>query len=122
MAKSRWMCRTPALASPWKNKSAFLNGFTEVMTPLLWQPPGQAWAWRSRRPWLRCITGVYGCPAAACEEKAALSPLLSQYKKSRKVRPEMTKILIAEDEPDIRDLVKFTLTFAGYTVVAVTNG
>ena len=34
----------------------------------------------------------------------------------------MTKILIAEDEPDIRDLVKFTLTFAGYTVVAVTNG
>ena len=34
----------------------------------------------------------------------------------------MAKILIAEDEPDIRDLVKFTLTFAGHTVVAVTNG
>jgi CheY-like chemotaxis protein len=34
----------------------------------------------------------------------------------------MAKILIAEDEPDIRDLVKFTLTFAGYEVVAVTNG
>lgn len=34
----------------------------------------------------------------------------------------MAKILIAEDEPDIRDLVKFTLTFAGHTVVAVSNG
>jgi CheY-like chemotaxis protein len=34
----------------------------------------------------------------------------------------MAKILIAEDEPDIRDLVKFTLTFAGYEVVAVNNG
>lgn len=34
----------------------------------------------------------------------------------------MAKILIAEDEPDIRDLVKFTLTFAGYHVIAVTNG
>jgi two-component system alkaline phosphatase synthesis response regulator PhoP len=34
----------------------------------------------------------------------------------------MAKILIAEDEPDIRDLVKFTLTFAGYEVIAVTNG
>lgn len=34
----------------------------------------------------------------------------------------MAKILIAEDEPDIRDLVKFTLTFAGHEVVAVTNG
>ena len=34
----------------------------------------------------------------------------------------MTKILIAEDEPDIRDLVAFTLRFAGYEVVAGTNG
>ena len=34
----------------------------------------------------------------------------------------MTKILIAEDERDIRDLVTFTLKFAGYDVVAVTNG
>jgi CheY-like chemotaxis protein len=34
----------------------------------------------------------------------------------------MAKILIAEDEPDIRDLIKFTLTFAGYEVVAVGNG
>jgi len=34
----------------------------------------------------------------------------------------MAKILIAEDEPDIRDLVKFTLTFAGHEVIAVTNG
>ncbi len=34
----------------------------------------------------------------------------------------MAKILIAEDEPDIRDLIKFTLTFAGYEVIAVTNG
>jgi CheY-like chemotaxis protein len=34
----------------------------------------------------------------------------------------MAKILIAEDEPDIRDLVAFTLRFAGHTVIAVGNG
>ncbi len=34
----------------------------------------------------------------------------------------MAKILIAEDEPDIRDLVAFTLRFSGYDVVAVGNG
>lgn len=34
----------------------------------------------------------------------------------------MAKILIAEDEPDIRDLIRFTLTFAGYQVVAAANG
>ena len=34
----------------------------------------------------------------------------------------MTKILIAEDEPDIRDLVAFTLRFAGYEVVTGING
>jgi len=34
----------------------------------------------------------------------------------------MAKILIAEDERDIRDLVSFTLTFAGYEVVTATNG
>jgi CheY-like chemotaxis protein len=34
----------------------------------------------------------------------------------------MAKILIAEDERDIRDLVLFTLRFAGHEVVAVENG
>lgn len=34
----------------------------------------------------------------------------------------MTKILIAEDERDIRDLITFTLGFAGYEVVAAANG
>lgn len=34
----------------------------------------------------------------------------------------MSKILIAEDERDIRDLVAFTLRFAGHEVVAVSNG
>jgi two-component system alkaline phosphatase synthesis response regulator PhoP len=34
----------------------------------------------------------------------------------------MAKILIAEDERDIRDLISFTLRFAGYEVVAATNG
>lgn len=34
----------------------------------------------------------------------------------------MAKILIAEDEPDIRELVAFTLRFAGYEVVAAKNG
>lgn len=34
----------------------------------------------------------------------------------------MAKILIAEDEPDIRELLTFMLRFAGYEVVAATNG
>jgi len=34
----------------------------------------------------------------------------------------MAKILIAEDERDIRDLVMFTLQFAGYDVIAASNG
>ena len=34
----------------------------------------------------------------------------------------MAKILIAEDERDIRDLITFTLTFAGHQVVAAANG
>jgi DNA-binding response OmpR family regulator len=34
----------------------------------------------------------------------------------------MAKILIAEDERDIRDLVAFTLRFAGYEVFSATNG
>ena len=34
----------------------------------------------------------------------------------------MAKILIVEDERDIRDLVAFTLRFAGHEVVAVGNG
>jgi DNA-binding response OmpR family regulator len=34
----------------------------------------------------------------------------------------MAKILIAEDERDIRDLITFTLGFAGHEVVAAANG
>jgi CheY-like chemotaxis protein len=34
----------------------------------------------------------------------------------------MAKILVAEDERDIRDLIAFTLRFAGHEVVAVSNG
>jgi CheY-like chemotaxis protein len=34
----------------------------------------------------------------------------------------MAKILIAEDERDIRDLITFTLQFAGYQVAAASNG
>jgi len=33
-----------------------------------------------------------------------------------------TKILIAEDERDIRDLITFTLRFAGYEVISTSNG
>jgi DNA-binding response OmpR family regulator len=32
------------------------------------------------------------------------------------------KILIAEDEPDIRELVAFTLRFAGHEVTTCNNG
>ncbi len=34
----------------------------------------------------------------------------------------MAKILVAEDERDIRDLITFTLNSAGHKVVAVSNG
>ena len=34
----------------------------------------------------------------------------------------MSKILIAEDERDIRDLIAFTLRFAGYEVLTANNG
>jgi DNA-binding response OmpR family regulator len=34
----------------------------------------------------------------------------------------MTKILIAEDERDIRELVSFSLQFGGFSVVQATNG
>lgn len=34
----------------------------------------------------------------------------------------MTKILIAEDERDIRDLVTFSLKFSGFEVVQASNG
>lgn len=34
----------------------------------------------------------------------------------------MAKILIAEDERDIRELIQFTLTFAGHHVTAAING
>ena len=34
----------------------------------------------------------------------------------------MAKVLIAEDERDIRDLITFTLRFAGHDVVTAVNG
>lgn len=34
----------------------------------------------------------------------------------------MAKILIAEDERDIRDLITFTLRFAGHEVITAVNG
>jgi CheY-like chemotaxis protein len=34
----------------------------------------------------------------------------------------MARILVAEDEPDIRDLIAFTLRFAGHEVITVGNG
>jgi len=34
----------------------------------------------------------------------------------------MAKILVAEDERDIRELITFTLNYAGHQVVAVANG
>jgi CheY-like chemotaxis protein len=34
----------------------------------------------------------------------------------------MAKILIAEDERDIRDLIAFTLQFAGHQVITANNG
>jgi CheY-like chemotaxis protein len=34
----------------------------------------------------------------------------------------MAKILIAEDEPDIRELLAFTLKYAGHEVIAAADG
>ncbi len=34
----------------------------------------------------------------------------------------MAKILIAEDERDIRDLIEFTLKYAGHDVIKTSNG
>jgi len=34
----------------------------------------------------------------------------------------MARILIAEDEKDIRDLIAFTLSYAGHQVTVTTNG
>jgi DNA-binding response OmpR family regulator len=34
----------------------------------------------------------------------------------------MSKILVAEDEKDIRELIGFTLRFAGFDVLLATNG
>lgn len=34
----------------------------------------------------------------------------------------MAKIVIAEDEPDIRELIAFTLRFAGFEVITGANG
>ena len=34
----------------------------------------------------------------------------------------MAKIIIAEDEPDIRELIAFTLRFAGHEVITGNNG
>ena len=36
--------------------------------------------------------------------------------------PHSKTILVAEDEPDIRGLIKFSLEFIGLTVVEATNG
>ena len=34
----------------------------------------------------------------------------------------MARILVVEDESDIRELIGFTLTFSGFEVVGATNG
>lgn len=34
----------------------------------------------------------------------------------------MTRILVAEDDKDIRELIAFTLRFAGFDVLTATNG
>jgi DNA-binding response OmpR family regulator len=34
----------------------------------------------------------------------------------------MARILVVEDESDIRELISFTLTFSGFEVISATNG
>src|SRR5215813_4636544 len=47
---------------------------------------------------------------------------LSPCRFTKSNEDSMAKILIAEDERDIRDLVAFTLRFAGHEVMVATNG
>ena len=54
-------------------------------------------------------------------EKEVHSPLHSLYIECLS-EALMAKIVIAEDERDIRDLVAFTLRFAGHEVSAASNG
>src|SRR5688500_1344750 len=49
-------------------------------------------------------------------------PFLSLCPYTKNNEDSMAKILIAEDERDIRDLVAFTLRFAGHEVFAASNG
>jgi CheY-like chemotaxis protein len=49
-------------------------------------------------------------------------PFLSLCLYTKNNEDSMAKILIAEDERDIRDLVAFTLRFAGHEVFAASNG
>ncbi len=54
--------------------------------------------------------------------KEVPSPLHYLYIKRMASEGTITKILVAEDERDIRDLIAFTLRFAGYEVVTASNG
>ena len=72
--------------------------------------------------------GAFG-PKAPALTKAA--PLACEFLLSTKTRRpvllqmehnSMTKILIAEDERDIRDLITFTLRYHGYEVHQASNG
>ena len=71
-------------------------------------------------------------PVPGCPGKARLSPSRCRFSLSKPRRPsrrarlmeddDMAKIVIAEDERDIRDLITFTLQFAGHEVIATSNG
>jgi DNA-binding response OmpR family regulator len=54
------------------------------------------------------------------EQPLVQSKIINQ--KSQIARGFMAKILVAEDERDIRDLISFTLRFAGHDVVTANNG
>src|SRR6185369_10767986 len=62
----------------------------------------------------RAGSGQHVCPGAAGGQQ------LGTLKIEQGLR--MKKILIAEDERDIRDLIAFTLRFAGYEVLTANNG
>jgi DNA-binding response OmpR family regulator len=51
-----------------------------------------------------------------------LKPVNQDVNRTEQLRNKMAKILIAEDEPDIRELITFTLKYAGHEVVVTSNG
>src|ERR1041385_2224176 len=101
------MARTPPRRTPHKIKHCFLSGRCRLALTADFAFPKSAEGWSSEG-------GVMGQPGGEGDSPPAEG---RQGKDGR-----VTKILVAEDEPDIRQLLKFALSFTGYHVIPATDG